>query len=52
MVYYGSTDGDFIGVDREQKGIIGLTHVINSASPPVNVRYQLNEQGEIIQKNC
>ncbi|HDS3845095.1 TPA: adenylate/guanylate cyclase domain-containing protein, partial [Legionella pneumophila] len=38
MVYYGSTTGDFIGVDREQKGIIGLTHVINSVSPPVNVR--------------
>ncbi|HHP1207539.1 TPA: adenylate/guanylate cyclase domain-containing protein [Legionella pneumophila] len=50
MVYYGSTTGDFIGVDREQRGIIGLTHVINSVSPPVNVRYQLNEQGEIIGK--
>nr|WP_242601660.1 adenylate/guanylate cyclase domain-containing protein [Legionella londiniensis] len=50
MVYYGTAEGDFYGVDREQKGIIGLTHVINSKSPPISVRYELNEQGEKIQK--
>ncbi|VEG91818.1 adenylate cyclase [Legionella spiritensis] len=50
MVYYGTAKGDFIGVDREEKGNIGLTQVVNSSSPPVNVRYTMDKQGKIIQK--
>ncbi|KGP63500.1 adenylate cyclase [Legionella norrlandica] len=50
MVYYGTSDGDFIGVDRENKRVIGLTHVINSKQPPVNIRYELDTQGKIVKK--
>lgn len=51
MVYYGTVAGDFYGVDREQPGIIGLTHIINSTTPPTRIRYELDQQGHFLKKN-
>lgn len=50
MVYYGTANGDFIGVDREKKGTIGLTHVINTKSPPINKHYELDAEGKIVKQ--
>lgn len=48
MVYYGTTEGDFYGVDREQPNVIGLNHIFNSKTPPQKVRYELNDAGKVV----
>ena len=50
MIYYGTPDGDFYGVDHETPHVIGLNHVVNSASPSINIRYELNQEGHVIRK--
>ena len=48
MIYYGTVKGDFYGVDHETPKVIGLNHIINSVTPPQNIRYELDQSGNII----
>jgi adenylate cyclase len=48
MIYYGTIKGDFYGVDHETPKVIGLNHIINSVTPPQNIRYELDQAGNII----
>ncbi|CEG58640.1 adenylate/guanylate cyclase domain-containing protein [Legionella fallonii] len=50
MIYYGTVNGDFYGVDHETPSVIGLNHIVNSVSPPINIRYEIDEEGHIIRE--
>ncbi|MCW8451464.1 adenylate/guanylate cyclase domain-containing protein [Legionella quinlivanii] len=49
MIYYGTKEGDFYGVDRTQKNIIGLNHILNTNVPPIKERYEYNEKGQLVE---
>ncbi len=48
MVYYGTVQGNFYGVDHETPNVVGLTHIVNSVAPPEKIRYELDYSGNIL----
>lgn len=52
MLYYGTTNGDFYGVDHEVPNVIGLNHVVNSTATPTTIRYELDNEGNVIRKKA
>lgn len=49
-VYFATPEGNFYGIDRESGNKLTLQHIIRSKQAPYNIRYALDQNGEIIKE--
>ncbi|MFJ1268231.1 adenylate/guanylate cyclase domain-containing protein [Legionella lytica] len=48
MIHYGTANGHFFNINRDEKNGLQLIHTTNSKPPFVNIGYKLDKQGKII----